>query len=102
MTNGGGNSPERDFSRIIEAARFHYAAVLSDIENAKDRIEHIRLTTLAQQARNLVVDLEAFEAGLVYSHTEPSQEYIDSLLSERQDSKNLEDSEFKSPFNPDA
>lgn len=102
MSNETGDVPARNFSRIVDAARQHYGQVSADIENAKDRIEHIRLTTLAQQARNLLVDLEAFEMGLVYSHTQPSEEDINNLLSKRQDSHPEENLEFRSPYNPDA
>ena len=102
MSNETGDVPARNFSRIVEAARQHYGQVLADIENAKDRIEHIRLTTLAQQARNLLVDLEGFELGLVYSHEQPSEETINNLLSERQDPLPEKNLDFKSPYNPDA
>ena len=47
---------------IIEAARLHYANVTADIQNASTRLEHMRLTALAQEAANLVTELENFES----------------------------------------
>lgn len=63
MSNG------RDFEEIVKAAREHYQNLKTDIENAKDRVEHIRLTALAQEAHNLLTDLLVFQTGLVYTHT---------------------------------
>ena len=45
---------------IIEAARLHYANVSADIQNSSTRLEHMRLTALAQEAKNLVTELENF------------------------------------------
>jgi len=45
---------------IVEAARLHYANVTADIQNASTRLEHMRLTALAQEAANLVTELENF------------------------------------------
>jgi hypothetical protein len=45
---------------IIEAARLHYANVSADIKNSSTRLEHMRLTALAQEAKNLVTELENF------------------------------------------
>lgn len=53
---------------IIEAARLHRDNLLADINNASTRLEHIRLTALAQEAANLVTELENYEAGLLYSN----------------------------------
>lgn len=50
---------------IIEAARLHRDNLIADINNASTRLEHIRLTALAQEAANLVTELENYEAGLV-------------------------------------
>lgn len=94
MSNG------RDLSQIVEAAREHYKTVSSDIANAKDRIEHIRLTALAQQAHNLLLDLISFETGLVYSHTAGAahQQMVERASTETP----LPIPEFKSPYNPDV
>jgi molecular chaperone GrpE (heat shock protein) len=46
-----------DLSPIVEAARVHYENLKTDIDNSKDRIEHIRLTTHAQEAYKLLTDL---------------------------------------------
>ena len=54
---------------IIEAARVHRDNLLADINNAANRLEHVRLTALAQEAENLLTDLENFAYGLVYSHS---------------------------------
>jgi hypothetical protein len=83
----------RDYAAIVEAARAHYENLKTDIENSKDRIEHIRLTTLANEAHHLLTDLLAFQVGLVYSHTNvvngPTPEPLDLP-------------EFKSPYTPPA
>lgn len=86
----------RDFSRIIETARTHYVNLKNDIENASTRIEHIRLTTLATAAHNLLTDLESFEIGLVYSHVADAEAYY-----ERSKDRAQQDMpEFKSPYIP--
>lgn len=54
---------------IIEAARTHRNNITADIDNASTRLEHIRLTALAQEAENLLIELENFSFGLVYSHS---------------------------------
>lgn len=41
---------------IIEAAQLHYNNSLSDIENASTRIEHLRLSALAEEAK-LILDM---------------------------------------------
>ena len=84
MTNG------RDFDKIVETAREHYKALNADIANAKDRVEHIRLTALAQSAHNLLLDLIAYETGL--------NRDVDTDANQPP----LEIPEFKSPYNPDA
>jgi hypothetical protein len=43
---------------ILEAARALYGNLKADIANAHTRIEHIRITTLTQEAANLLTDLE--------------------------------------------
>jgi hypothetical protein len=60
---------------IEEAARMLYENIKSDIENASTRIEHIRLTTLAQEAHQLLTDIEGFNgsataAGVIDSNGE--------------------------------
>lgn len=47
-------------TQIIEAARKLYENLKADIANAHTRIEHIRITTLTQEAAHLVTDLETF------------------------------------------
>ena len=99
MSNG------RDFSKIVEAAREHYTNLKTDISNAKDRIEHIRLTALAQEAHNLLTDLIVFETGLVYSHTagrahEQLQLRVDEESGRVEDQDPLDLPEFKSPYKP--
>lgn len=99
MSNG------RDFAAIIETARAHYHNLKTDIENAKDRIEHIRLTALAQEAHNLLTDLLAFDVGLVYTHTANPTDHIQRMstagaaVPEPQEEP-LDLPEFKSPFDP--
>lgn len=84
----------RDYAAIVEAARTHYENLKTDIDNSKDRVEHIRLTALANEAHHLLTDLLAFQVGLVYSHTNvvngPTQE------------PTLDLPEFKSPYTPPA
>lgn len=80
MSNG------RDFTAIVEAAREHYHNLKTDIENAKDRIEHIRLTTLAQEAHNLLTELEDLVGA--------------SVDSDRVSQTELDLPDFKSPFTP--
>ena len=48
----------KNLDQVIEAARIHYENVKADINNASTRIEHIRLTTLAQEAANLLTDIQ--------------------------------------------
>jgi len=83
----------RDYAKIVEAARIHYENLKTDIANAHNRIEHIRLTALAQEAHNLYTDLLAFQVGLVYSHTSSTNGYF---LKETP----LDIPEFKSPYIP--
>lgn len=110
MTDGPG-SASADFSRIIEAAREHYLNLKTDIENAKDRVEHIRLTALAQEAHNLLTEIELFEIGLVYTRVglvgpedlKRYREVIDARQKFAAAGSNdlpLDLPEFKSPFTP--
>lgn len=50
-------------NELIEAARLHLNHVQADITNASTRIEHIRITALAQEAANLLTNLEKFAAA---------------------------------------
>lgn len=50
-------------NELVEAARLHFFHMQADITNASNRIEHIRLTTLAQEAENLLTNLEKFAAA---------------------------------------
>jgi hypothetical protein len=90
----------REFIDIVEAARVHYENLKADIENASNRIEHIRLTALAQEAHNLLTELRSFNSGLVYSHT--ASRVHEQIWEEVQDhgSTELDFPEFKSPFDP--
>ena len=101
MTNG------RDLDRIVSAAREHYKNLTADIYNAKDRQEHIRLTALAQEAHNLLLELISFSTGLVYSHTalhavkqvaeNGSYAIVDDQM---QTQETLDLPEFESPYKP--
>lgn len=97
----------KDFTEIVETARVHYENLKADIPNASNRIEHIRLSALAQEAHNLLTDLRVFEIGLVYSHTGSTDAYFAKLEQEGRLSTDVSDvtldlPEFRSPFNPDA
>jgi hypothetical protein len=109
--------PNMDFSRIIEAARAHYENLKADIENASNRIEHIRLTALTQEAHKLLTDIEIFEIGFVYTRIssmgpEDLERYRDVLNAREKIASDLNSSasadtpldlpEFKSPFTPPA
>jgi hypothetical protein len=56
---------------IVEAARLHYENCLSDIENASTRIEHLRLSALAEEAGLVLQLITNFSLGLVYTHVTP-------------------------------
>jgi hypothetical protein len=102
--------PGRDFNKIIGTARVHYENLKVDIDNASNRVEHIRLSALAQEAHNLLTDLLTFELGLVYSHTNN----IDAQLEARMAAATINEPStdeildlpefaappFVSPFNP--
>jgi hypothetical protein len=96
----------KEFFEIVEAARLHYENLKTDIDNAKDRREHIRLTALAQGALNLLTELRRFEIGLVYTHTGDSEAYFERLKETgRLDDPDptsvvLDVPEFKSPYDP--
>jgi hypothetical protein len=100
-------NPDLTFSQIIETARAHYLNLKDDIGNASNRIEHIRLTTLAQEAYSLLTDLELFELGLVYARVsnldaESMERYMQIIASRKTDGSEipLDLPEFKSPFTP--
>lgn len=92
----------RDLSQIVEAARLHYENLRTDIANSKDRIEHIRLTALAQEAHNLLVDLRVFSTGIVYSHVGhvPPEQLLMNRETDGSDQEPLDIPEFKSPYQP--
>jgi hypothetical protein len=48
---------------IIETARTLYENIKADIDNASTRIEHIRLSALAQEAANLLTEIENFNGS---------------------------------------
>jgi hypothetical protein len=58
-----------NIDELIAAARLHRDNITADINNAATRLEYIRLTALAQEAENLLTELENFAYGLVYSHS---------------------------------
>jgi hypothetical protein len=90
-----------EFTDLIEAARVHYENLKTDIANASTRLEHVRLTALAQEAQNLYAELRGFNAGLVYTHTAArANEQIWEESQKNRDNE-LDFIEFKSPFNPD-
>lgn len=101
---------DRNFSRILEAARMHYQNLKTDIENSKDRIEYIRLTSLAQEAHNLLTDLRSFEIGLVYTHAAPTEEDFERIKRSQEEEnaattgttfdEPLDLPEFRSPYDP--
>lgn len=47
-----------DLNRITEAARALYTNIKADIQNAGTRVEHIRISSLAQEAANLLTEIE--------------------------------------------
>jgi hypothetical protein len=59
---------------LVAAARTHRDNITADINNASNRLEHVRLTALAQEAENLLTELENFSFGLVYSHSSTAVE----------------------------
>lgn len=48
---------------IEQAARMLYQNLKADIENASTRIEHIRISSLAQEAANLLTEIENFNGS---------------------------------------
>lgn len=88
----------RDYAAIVEAARTHYQNLKTDIDNSKDRVEHIRLTALANEAHHLLTDLLAFQVGLVYSHTN----VVNGPIEPKPQEPTLDLPEFKSPYTPPA
>lgn len=48
----------KSLEEITDAARMLYENLKADIDNAGTRIEHIRLSALAQEAAHLLTDLE--------------------------------------------
>lgn len=46
--------------KIEAAARTLYENIKADIDNASTRVEHIRLTALAQEAANLLDEIQTF------------------------------------------
>lgn len=91
----------RDFSKVVEAASIHYQNLKTDITNAHNRIEHIRLSALAQEAHNLLTDLRKFEIGLVYSHVGSTDGALLRDIADAPQEEPLDLPEFKSPYNPD-
>jgi hypothetical protein len=90
----------RTFDQIIEAAREHYLNLKTDIANSKDRVEHIRLTALANEAHHLLVELQNFGTGLVYSHVANVQPGPITFDEPSINQAPLDLPEFKSPYTP--
>lgn len=88
------------FDQIIEAARDHYQNLKTDIANSKDRVEHIRLTALANEAHHLLIELQNFGTGLVYSHVANVQPSIETFNGPSESQGPLDLPEFKSPYTP--
>jgi hypothetical protein len=53
----------KSLEEITDAARMLYENIKADIDNAGTRIEHIRLSALAQEAAHLLTDIEDLAAG---------------------------------------
>lgn len=88
-----------EYSDLVTMARVHYENLRTDIENASTRMEHVRLTALAQEAHNLLVELSAFETGLVYTHS--ASKATEQMLQKFDDeSQQLDFPEFRSPYDP--
>ena len=51
----------RSYQDLIDAARLHRDNLLADINNAATRLEHVRLTALAQEAENLYTELVHYQ-----------------------------------------
>lgn len=66
MTN-----PPLTINELIESARIHFDNLQADIRNASTRIEHIRLTTLAQEAGHLLTKLERFAEQKTHPDPDP-------------------------------
>lgn len=94
------SSEDHNFLRILEAARTHAANIQTDITNAKDRIEHIRITALAQEAHNLLTELESYRAHGAAIPESESDSAAAATFNETQEVLDLPD--FKSPYNPRA
>lgn len=92
-----------NFSRIVEAARLHYAALKTEVSNTSNRNEWIRISALANEAHHLLTDLIKFEVGLVYSHVNGIQTDLSDGQAFHEPLKDtiLDLPEFKSPYNPD-
>jgi hypothetical protein len=88
-----------EYSDLVAAARIHYENLKTDIDNAKDRIEYIRLTALAQEAHNLLIDIMSFETGLVYTHS-PARANEQLFEKYKNEADMLDFPEFKSPYDP--
>jgi len=48
---------------IEDSARMLYENIKADIDNASTRIEHIRISSLAQEALNLLTEIEKLVAS---------------------------------------
>ena len=65
MTNSNESSKmEVELQQLADAARVHFENLLADINNASTRLEHVRLTALAQEAENLAAGIQHFINGL--------------------------------------
>ncbi len=67
-------------NELVELARLHFNHLQADITNASNRIEHIRISALAQEAANLLTNLENFAAGSEDGSASGSQLPTNELL----------------------
>jgi hypothetical protein len=61
-------------SEIESAARMLYENIKADINNASTRLEHVRLTALAQEAANLLTEIEKLD-GLDLTASSDCQDF---------------------------
>lgn len=60
--------------QITEAARMLYQNIKADIDNASTRLEHVRLTALAQEAANLLTEIEKLDGSNTNVVDSPGEE----------------------------
>lgn len=60
--------------QITAAARMLYQNIKADIDNASTRLEHVRLTALAQEAANLLTEIEKLDESTTNVVDSPGEE----------------------------